>query len=285
MDAMTLDPVSDAGGQSFRERLPAGVLTSHLATVWVQSVADGAAPYVHRTVPNGSVEVAVEVGSQPIVIGPHSSAIVGTLAPGATVVGLRFRHGAAPGLLGVPASELVDQSVEWDALPRSPGKGLGEAIAAAHSSDSAAALLERAVLELLPEAGSPDPLVTAAANGLLPGSAADVGSLQTALFVSERHFRRRMVAAVGFPPKVLQRVLRFQTFLALARHGGDLATLAANAGYADQAHLSHESIRLAGATPSTLLREAREHCVGVHDHTPSWLPLLRARARAQVARG
>ena len=60
---MTLDLVADAIGQSFRERLPASALRSHLATVWVQSIADGAAPYTHRTVPNGSFEVAVEIGS------------------------------------------------------------------------------------------------------------------------------------------------------------------------------------------------------------------------------
>ena len=227
---MPLDLVPDAGAQSFRERLPVAPLTSRLATVWVQSVAHGAAPYVHRTVPHGSVEVAVEIGSEPRVIGPHSNAIIGTLAPGATVVGVRFRHGAAPGLLGLPSSELVDGTVAWGELPRTPGSGLGEAIASARSPEHAAALLERALLDLLPGAEAPDPLVTAAANGLLPWGAADVGALRAGLFVSERQLRRRMLAAVGFPPKVLQRLLRFQAFLALAREGDDLASLAADTG-------------------------------------------------------
>ena len=41
--------------------------------------------------------------------------------------------------------------------------------------------------------------------------------------VSERQLRRRFVDAVGYGPKTLARVLRFQRFLALARGRGELA--------------------------------------------------------------
>ena len=65
---------------------------------------------------------------------------------------------------------------------------------------------------------------------------------------------------VGYAPKTLQRVLRFQGFLALAeaeRTAGaadpDLAQLAFAAGYADQAHLTRECTRLAGLPPAALL--------------------------------
>jgi hypothetical protein len=50
-------------------------------------------------------------------------------------------------------------------------------------------------------------------------------------------------------------VLRFQRFLALAARDAapDLAWLAFEAGYADQAHLTRESTRLAGLPPAALL--------------------------------
>jgi hypothetical protein len=60
---------------------------------------------------------------------------------------------------------------------------------------------------------------------------------------------------VRVSPKVLQRTLRFQGFLALAqagtiasgRRGADgMAGLAVDVGYADQAHLSRECLRLTG---------------------------------------
>jgi hypothetical protein len=48
-------------------------------------------------------------------------------------------------------------------------------------------------------------------------------------------------------------VLRLQRFLALAGRGGDLARLAADAGYADQPHLTRDCARLAGLPAVTLL--------------------------------
>jgi AraC-like DNA-binding protein len=105
--------------------------------------------------------------------------------------------------------------------------------------------------------------------------------------MSERQLRRRCLAAVGLPPKLLQRMLRFQGFLALAHARGlaraDLSALAAEAGYADQPHLTRECVRLAGRPPVAVLREAEQHCRGFHDHAASYAPLLRSRAFARSA--
>jgi AraC-like DNA-binding protein len=80
--------------------------------------------------------------------------------------------------------------------------------------------------------------------------AADLG-------VSERQLLRRFDVAVGYGPKMLGRVLRFQRFLRSAWSQTsvtrDLASLAYTSGYTDQSHLTHECLRLAGVTPGTLL--------------------------------
>jgi AraC-like DNA-binding protein len=75
-------------------------------------------------------------------------------------------------------------------------------------------------------------------------------------------------------PKALQRIFRFQRFLALAhsdsRHTSpDLGRLARETGYADQAHLSRETVRLAGLPPKRLLRDWQDDCSGTHDHAAS----------------
>jgi hypothetical protein len=65
-------------------------------------------------------------------------------------------------------------------------------------------------------------------------------------------------ARPGLGPKTLQRIFRLQRFLTAAeRHGSmvGLAELAARAGYADQAHLSHDVRAFAGLPPAALLRE------------------------------
>ena len=80
------------------------------------------------------------------------------------------------------------------------------------------------------------------------------------LDVGERRLRRRFVAAIGYGPKTFQRVLRLQRVLALAgrgpRPGVTLAALAAEAGYADQAHMSRELQALTGRSPGALLQNA-----------------------------
>jgi AraC-like DNA-binding protein len=272
-------------GQTYLERRAAGPLAAHVACVWVQQVMPGSAPYTHHTVPNGSADLVCTVGSLPRLVGPQTGPIVETLAPGTVVVGVRFRPGAAPPVLGLPASELVDLVVDWDDLVPDRSAGVvGEQVALAGSADEAAAVLERAVFARLVNAPDPDPIATEAVARLLPWKSDDIASLPSSLYTSERTLRRRFEAAIGFSPKVLHRMLRFQGFLALAqgrdKPSAEVARLAAEAGYADQSHLSREALRLAGRSPAVLLREAEEFCAGHHDHTPSYGPLLDGRGAA-----
>ena len=75
-----------------------------------------------------------------------------------------------------------------------------------------------------------------------------------------RQLRRRCHAAVGYGPKTLQRVLRFRRFVSRIDAYPDvldLAAIAAEAGYADQAHLTRECGKLSGLTPAALARQRR----------------------------
>jgi AraC-like DNA-binding protein len=86
---------------------------------------------------------------------------------------------------------------------------------------------------------------------------ASVRELSRAIGLSERQLHRRCLAAFGYGPAVLARILRLQRVLQLARsHQGPLrlAELAAAAGYFDQQHLAHEVRAIMGTTPTRLLR-------------------------------
>jgi methylphosphotriester-DNA--protein-cysteine methyltransferase len=108
----------------------------------------------------------------------------------------------------------------------------------------------------------------------LTRNAAEVGDLSELLDVSPRQLLRRCVAAVGYGPKALQRILRFQRLLAAAHVGvtEPLAVLAIDLGYADQAHLTDESKRLTGLPPAAFLVEVRKSCDSSHDHRASHAP-------------
>jgi AraC-like DNA-binding protein len=272
--------------QTFRERLPAAEIFEQVASVWMQKVASGSLAYVHRSVPNGSAELAYDLGSDIVrLIGPRSCPGIQHTPPGTTTVGVRFRPGAAPSVLGVPASELVDLDVELDVLWGSRAADLAERLQEAGSAEAAQGVLERKVVAQSLAAPAPDSLVVAAVGQLQPWRRHRAADAAAGLFISTRQMRRRFAAALGLGPKTVQRILRFQGFLALGHTSSPevpLARLALATGYADQAHLTRESSRLAGVSPGVLLGELRETC-RAHDHRASfdWLrdALLHAAAR------
>jgi AraC-like DNA-binding protein len=272
--------------QTFRERTPVAALDDYVTCVWVQLVAGHGPTYTHRTVPNGSAELVCELGAAARIVGPQTRPTAETIQPGTSVVGIRFRPGAAPALLGVPASELVDRVIEAESLWGSAASALGERVAAATSPEEAAAALERAMVACV--AGGPrlDAVVVGAVRRLESG-ANRIEALASTFDVSQRSLRRRCLAAVGVTPKSLQRMVRFQRFLALSklshRPTANLAVLALRAGYADQAHLSRESLRLGGRSPRVLLRDSESHCGGAHDHAASYGALLRRSDRFVLA--
>ncbi len=88
-----------------------------------------------------------------------------------------------------------------------------------------------------------------------------VESLARAVGVSPRHLGTLFHQEVGRSPKTVAMLMRFEhaktRIAAEVRLRGrvDLAAVAAEAGYSDQAHLSHDFSRFAGAPPGTWLAE------------------------------
>jgi AraC-like DNA-binding protein len=134
---------------------------------------------------------------------------------------------------------------------------LADRLAEAETPARTADLLEDAMIERLPGVGEPDPALLAIVRTVTrerpPGVA--IGRLLSELGLSERSLRRYCHDAFGYGPKMLERILRFQKFLRLLRRSSAprLSRLAAEAGYADQAHLTREVRRLSGLTPRSFL--------------------------------
>ncbi|MGH6904941.1 MAG: helix-turn-helix domain-containing protein, partial [Geminicoccaceae bacterium] len=140
------------------------------------------------------------------------------------------------------------------------GAGADALTAAVIEQPSVAARLSSATAALagrLSDAGPIDPMIAAATRWLARRPEGRIEELARFLDLGERRLRRRFVAAVGYGPKTFQRVLRLQRVLALAGRGPgpglSLAGLAAEAGYADQAHMSRELQALTGRSPRALL--------------------------------
>jgi AraC-like DNA-binding protein len=220
---------------TYCELPPPPRLAASVACVWMRHTT---APGTHLVVPDGCIDlVATPRGL--LVAGPDTGPMPTAAHAGTTIFGLRFRPGAAAPVLGWPAHELRDRRTPLEEL-------WGQAMRPVRSLADLIAIVDGR------EAPPPDPIVRAAVHALARGRR--VSDLPAELHLSERQLRRRFHAAVGYGPKVLARVLRLQRMFALAPWAGDnLARLAAEAGYADHAHLASETVALTGLTPRALL--------------------------------
>jgi AraC-like DNA-binding protein len=271
--------------ESYVERPPLPGLAEVVRTVWIQRTGDVA--YVQRHLPTGGVEIHFPIGGRPQLVGPLTGPKIEVIPARTTIVGVRFQPGTAPPLPAV-LDDLVDQRLALAELWGSAVDRIEEAMARAETPERALVALQAHLLREFRSAVRVDPLVCEAVKVLMPWHPVNIDILATHLALSASQLRRRCLHAVGVSPKVLQRTLRFQGFLALAqagatasgRRGADgMAGLAVDVGYADQAHLSRECLRLTGLTPRQLLGGSVDRCACGHEHSASYQPFLATRSR------
>ncbi|NEA57323.1 helix-turn-helix domain-containing protein [Streptomyces sp. SID13666] len=245
------------------------------AVLWTRTVGAGeGGPY--RVLPDGCMDV-IWCDGELIVTGPDTRAHVAQTPAGARFAGLRFAPGQGPGVLGVPAYELRDLRVPLAAVwPGGTARRIAERIGDAADPGSA---LEDAVTGSLPGTGrrgpgAADPLLAATASRLASGGS--VAAAAEAAGLGERQLYRRSLAAFGYGPKTLARVLRLQRALELARRGTPFAEVAVAAGYADQAHLAREVKALAGVPLGELVGQVGQAAgpgsAGSAASRSTWLP-------------
>ena len=228
--------------EHYAERPVAAAAADLLVCAWTRTTAD---TRTYRIVPDGCVDL-IWTGTELLVAGPDTRAQLTTTGPGA-MHGVRLRPGVAPALFGLPAAELLDGRPTLAELGRHTfADRLTDVLATAASP---ADLLERAVTGAL-RRDRLDPARPAVVAGIRRGES--VAELARRLGFTERSLHRRSVAAFGYGPKTLHRVLRFQRALGLIRAGRSYADTACEAGYADQPHLAREVRALAGVPLSLL---------------------------------
>lgn len=243
---------------SYHETSPAALLRPHFLCAWRSELALGQ-PADVAVLPDGCADI-LWTDDRLSVVGPDVVAARPQLAPGARVLGLRFQPGAARGWLGVPLSELVGRRVELGALWGDGRAGrVARRVREAATPEAQMLALQQALAGEAPRHASPAPRAAALFHWLAAAPQPGGRGLEDRLEMSERSLRRLSHDHFGYGPKMLERILRLQRFIALLRGPADipLAMLATDAGYADQAHLSREVRALCGMTPSALRGQAQ----------------------------
>jgi AraC-like DNA-binding protein len=216
------------------------------AVLWQRKI-DGT-PLGTPIMPDGCLDLLWD-GHRLFVAGPDTAVRFHRSPAGTSYVALRFSGGLGPTLLGVPADELRDRTVNLDELwPGRQVRVLTEQVEADPAATLEAWVVTRAACCDQDPLG---PRVLAMAKAGAP-----IAAMAERLCISPRQLHRRCLPAFGYGPKHLSRIMRFQRALEEVRCGVPVAQVAAAGGYADQAHLSREVRALAGTTPRGLLGDA-----------------------------
>jgi len=249
-----------AAESDYREYAPPRLLADHFLCLWTQSITGGHGEYAQRVLPDGCIDIVFINDEAPIVVGPWIQPFVARLPVATKIVAARWHPGRAPSLLGLPAAELLNQSVALRDIWSVKLSSLFEQVSEQASLSARRSSLENMLLRLSANAPPRDTIVNASIQWLTRHPHGRVAQLSRWIGISGRHLQRRFSASVGYGPKAFQSVLRFQRLMHLVGHAnprGNLAELSAEAGYSDQSHMTREVQRLSGCPPTVLFPSAQ----------------------------
>jgi AraC-like DNA-binding protein len=248
----------------YREHPPAGPLTRHIECYWsIQASIDRTTPVTSHVLPDGCMDIIITLGDPVSATGSSSGPAyaVGTMtrplevryAGALHLMGVRFRPGGAAQYLSVDAPGLTDGSTPLDDIWGAEAHYLRERLATAPHLAARVDVLDQALLGRLRDGPSAvdEAVLRAAEIATARGGRASVDSMAEAAGLGRRQLERRFLAAVGIPPKMACRVVRFRDAVARmhACPRAPLSWIALEAGYADQAHFTREFRELAETTP------------------------------------
>lgn len=160
--------------------------------------------------------------------------------------------------LGLPMTEVANRVVGLDdVLPRDL-RGLEDRLAALSTWDARFSLVCEILRSRLGTVPSIAPEMKWAWDQLVRShGTGEVDVLAGEVQWSRKRLRDRFLSEVGFPPKLVARMLRYRhaVDLAMADPHRSWAAIAVDAGYYDQAHLHRDVRAFAGVTPGALRAE------------------------------
>jgi AraC-like DNA-binding protein len=255
------------------------------------------APVQERHVPSAEVLLLLNFGA------PHrrwdaAGAGEWTAHDGAWVVGLHDRHQLTQAagerhfmivrftpmgarlFLGMPMHLISNDAVDLDLIDPGLARAIVSRIAAAQSWTDRFAAMESLIAERVADAEMPASIGAAWRRLVATDGRIALGSLAAELHCSHRTLIARFRTHVGFPPKTIARLLRFNRAVRsidrLSRRANEpvskpyiearqpddplvgavqWAGLAVDCGYVDQSHLIKDFREFAGLTPDAFLRQ------------------------------
>ncbi len=212
----------------------------------------GQAPLTRETLPHPSVHLVLEAGRSGLA-GPSTARFARTLEGKGRALGIKFLPGGFRPFWRGPVSEIADRVLGLGEAFGRDGLELEAAVlACGDDEDAAVAKAEAFLLLRLPPADAPSRLARRiAARIQAEPSLLRVETVAEEAGLSVRALQRLFSEQIGVSPKWVIRRYRLHEAMARLESGAacDLAGLALDLGYADQAHFNRDFKAVLGRTP------------------------------------
>jgi AraC-like DNA-binding protein len=250
----------------YLEVKPNAALSDYVKCYWYME-HDYVGQSAETIFPDGCIDLMFQFGAPLHIITADqhilqpSSLIIGQLKQPLTftsngltqVIGIRFFPFGAYPFLQLPLNELSDHTTALELILGKTSQRLAEQLDGSMPS-AAFQELERFLFQRLATYYSNIDTIRAAALLIYhKHGAIEVSALTEYTNLTERSLERKFSEIVGYAPKTLSRVVRFNSVRNTLMHNPqvNLTDLAYQYGYYDQAHFIHDFHRFAGYSPST----------------------------------
>ncbi|NHZ36043.1 AraC family transcriptional regulator [Massilia sp. CCM 8692] len=231
---------------------PAAPLANFVDYYWIVEWNMGErAPEIQRVLPYPNAHLVFDRG-QSAIHGVVRGAFERSVAGAGRVLGVRFRPGALRPFISHPVSRLADRTMSFDDVLRVPTMEAEQRVLGGAGDADMVGAAEAMLLAVLP---APDARALIAEQAVAAAAAVDgpasVAALCAQMGIEERALQRLFSNYVGVSPKwVIQRYRLQEASWRLARPGPvDLAGLASQLGFFDQAHFTRDFTKLVGTSP------------------------------------
>lgn len=240
-------------GSTYHEITPSPNLAPFVECFWTGDIIKD---FSARVLPDGCADILFTTRNNELidaqVVGVMTRPHVVPLTAGTSLLGVRFHPGMAGACLRCDIQTLNDRYVPIQSVCGSSAHDLVRLICGHSSVEPRIAALEDWLTGL--------PAITQVqrAIGELVGRKGQlsVDGFAAVAGTSERQLRRTCLKNSGLGPKQLARILRFRHAIGRLRNGErEMAELALDCGYYDQAHMIRDFRDLAGISPVRYLRQ------------------------------
>lgn len=244
---------------NYQIHIPKGPLAHYVKCIWALEKICSPVEEKILLPPTGCCEIIFDLtGCRGWISGQRSQARTLETSGFSSLISLMLRPATCFMILGMPASELTDLSLDIHNIWGTEVDLLTEKLCNTKNFNARVALIEEFLLQQVSGFQMDEESRVLNSVKILSENAGNcsIDFLARESGVSRRHMERLFRQIVGLSPKKFARVIRFQKCLDLLQHNNSLplTELAYITGFSDQAHFNREFKNISSLSPAQYLR-------------------------------